>query len=191
MTKLTKSHLVLAGCLILASCQPETRDTPLYQDPQGWQIWSAYTGDRIIEPVIRAKETAINLGYPLPYTPGIDYLAMDPLGIYGFAVIIPDQQQILWTLDATITIYYEQDGDTLSSTSIEFFFCGLQLLGPYPIPGRVVSSNEMIGAFPLPNSRVYSTPNENPIVFARFLFGREPHSLLRCTVANVQVTGGN
>jgi hypothetical protein len=179
---------LVATTLLLLACAPISATEPLYEDPTGWEIVAIKSGLDLSEPYMMTREQAREIGIGSPEVPGLLYIAKDPLNIYAFVIAVPENKRLSWPVESEITIFYEEDGDTLNSTSVEFFVCG-EYPTPYgTLPGKVMSSHDMAGAVPIPNDWIFKTPNNNPVVFARFPFGKEPHSLLKVTVANVTVT---
>lgn len=172
--------LLIVLLLILTGCSQATR-VPLYEDPTGWMILSAYSGDRITSSYVRAKDRAREAGWATVDAEGMDYMAKDPLSFYGFAVL-PQGHNLLWPEDAVITLRYTHGDDTLSVDSGEIFFCKEQMLHTMKLAGQRV-----YGPITVPNThhRLYTTGSGNPVVFARFPLDREPDYLTGVTVANV------
>lgn len=168
------TFITMLLCFASCGCKSDTVEIlnkPLYQDPAGWNIWTAQPGDMIVYYYYTRVVSQIGEDY-LPDDFGQVFKDMDrnrSWRYYGL-VITSTGGTSFWPEQSAVLMTYIDDGDTLETQSEELFIirkCDLQ---------PVYSRDRMLQ---LPSElEVFHTPKGHPVLFAKFPLTSQPDSIL-------------
>jgi len=152
---------------------------PLYEDPNGWQIWNIHASEELVSWYYDGKFRANSAGKDVAF-PAFERMAEGPYeSFYAFPLIIPDGMSTLWSKNSVITMTYLYKGEVHEVRSSEMFvqrMCG---------GGELVVVNEVATFIPSPGCVLFCTSRGNPVIFVKFPLSRVPDKVLGCTVENV------
>ena len=150
---------------------------PLYESPDGWQIWKAYFGSDLANKYAHY----ISLGGEKKPPAEMEYVYFHGDDFFlGFTLRIPEQVITYWGPKSEIVVTYttgKEDSLQLSSTYI--FFTN-------PSRTELIFTYELESEFYVSKRTVSVTASGNPVVFAHFPFPEVPKRILSCTVENVR-----
>lgn len=157
---------------------------PLYKDESGWMVWSCLPGSEVTDRYSWLLDRFRNDGVTLPddFAPAFDYMLWhSPERFYSFVLVIPDGITTYWGPRSALTMRYVYEDEAHEITSTEFLITDTH-------QKIVIHSYEIEGLAPIPTGAydIYSTPNDNPIIFVKFPLRHEPEKVLSVTVHNVK-----
>jgi hypothetical protein len=186
MKRLTLIIMLLIFAMSTSSCKGGDvviAQKPLYKDAScGWSLWTAMPGDVVVYHYYeRPKQVVQDHGGQLPDGFGAAFEEMSLSGAssyYAFVLTVPEGHSTFWHEDAIISMTYAAKGTRYETMSEDLFViqkCDLIIVRPQH------------GFLQIPSSlEIFETPNERPVVFARFNLAATPDSILHCAVMNVQ-----
>lgn len=177
--------LLLSLVLLVMSCHSSGTviNKPLYEDPAGWTIWTAMDGETIVYHYYRGildrmpEQARANL--PADFGGVFEEMEMEGAWRYwALVLVIPEGVKTYWNLESRIALLYWKDGELQETMSQQLFMiqrCDLQAVdlgerGSFTVP---------------PPFDIFETPNEYPVLFARFTLDAVPDTLVACNVYGV------
>jgi len=178
--RISASILIL---IIFTSCNnegsPIVVNKPLYKSPDGWEIWTAKSGDWLsknyYERVAR-KLREYNIS-----TEALDKSAFGKIyrsgsGRYLALVIVSNGHNTFWYDNSSIFITYKKNGKKYNIASNRIFTIEKESLAEV-IPNPYIQ---------IPNERFFTTPSENAVIIVEFGSEIEADTLINCDVLDVR-----
>lgn len=177
--------LILTALLLVMSCHSSgtTIKKPLYEDPAGWRIHTAKSGEDVVyhyyTGILERMPEKVRAQLPANFGGVFEEMSMEGAWKYwALVLVIPEGITTYWNLESRVALLYYKDGELHETLSQQLFMiqrCDL----------KAVDLGET-GSFSIPPPfDIFETPNNYPVLFARFTLDAIPDTLLACEVYGV------